>query len=202
MFRWHIIQKYIDKYSYKSFLEIGVDSGKLQKNISIKTKESVDPAEGDYSHAKPTYKLTSDDFFKQYPNKKYDIVFIDGFHESQQVDRDIVNSINALNDGGTILLHDCLPPTKLAMEVPRTSATRGRVWTGDVWRSVVKFIHSSHKEYDIFVVDTDLGVGVIRKGQCQCNFTLPDNLTWEWFSQDRNSKLNVITKDEFSRRIS
>ena len=43
--------------------------------------------------------MTSDDFFLS--NKdKFDVIFIDGLHIYEQVRKDVVNSINAINDGG------------------------------------------------------------------------------------------------------
>ena len=93
MKRYEIINLLIVKNGYKSYLEIGLDNGLNFSKIKIDNKKSVDPALGQYSHAKPTYKLTSDDFFKQ--NKdKYDIIFIDGLHHSEQVYRDIKNSLD------------------------------------------------------------------------------------------------------------
>ena len=52
--------------------------------------------------------MTSDDFFRD-NKEKFDLIFIDGLHETNQVDRDIENSLKFINKGGTILLHDCLP---------------------------------------------------------------------------------------------
>ena len=36
----------------------------------------------------------------------FDIIFVDGLHEKQQVKKDILNSIKFLKDGGTIICHD------------------------------------------------------------------------------------------------
>lgn len=63
--------------------------------------------------------MNSDNFFKKYPTKKYDIIFIDGLHESEQVSKDIHNSVNALNERGVIIIHDYNPETKEAQIVPR-----------------------------------------------------------------------------------
>jgi hypothetical protein len=199
MDRSHILQNFINKNDYKSYLEIGVDSGWLFKKINIPLKESVDPAKGQYASAKPTYKITSDEFFKTYKDKKYDIIFIDGLHESHQVDKDIKNSINVLNEGGKIVMHDCSPSTKRAETVPRPGPG---VWNGDVWKSFVKFNYHNHQDYNCYVIDTDQGVGVIEKGVGQCDYQLPKELEYEWLVENRKQALNLISKDEFSRRIS
>ena len=91
MKRHEIINLLITKNNYKSYLEIGLDNGFNFSRIEINNKISVDPALGQYSHANPTYKLTSDDFFSQNKNR-YDIIFIDGLHHSEQVYKDIKNS--------------------------------------------------------------------------------------------------------------
>ena len=46
---------------------------------------------------------TSDDFLNN--KTKFDIIFIDGNHMMEQVDKDIENSLTFLNEGGLILLH-------------------------------------------------------------------------------------------------
>ena len=195
----HILQNFINKNNYKSYLEIGLDYGLLFNKISIPFKESIDPALANYSHAMPTYKMTSDEFFDQYKDKKYDIIFIDGLHESHQVDKDIKNSLKVLNEGGRILLHDCSPLSKRAETVPRPGPG---VWNGDVWKSIVKFNFHNHQEYNSYVIDTDHGVGVIEKGVGQCNYQLPEKLEYEWLVNNRKVALNLISVDEFSRRIS
>ena len=199
MDRHYILQSFINKNNYTSYLEIGIDNGALFKKIQIPLKESVDPAQGQYSHASPTYKMTSDDFFEQYKDKKYDIIFIDGLHESHQVDRDIKNSLKCLNEGGKIVLHDCSPLSKIAETVPRPGPG---VWNGDVWKSIVKFNFNNYQNYNSYVIDTDHGVGVIERGVGKCNYKLPQDLNYEWLELNRKSALNLISKDEFSRRIS
>lgn len=199
MDRSHILQYFINKHNYKSYLEIGVDSGWLFNRIDILFKESIDPAIGQYLNAKPTYRMTSDLFFETYKDKKYDIIFIDGLHESDQVDKDIKNSLKALNEGGKVLLHDCSPLSKRAETVPRPGPG---VWNGDVWKSIVKFNFHNHQEYNSYVIDTDQGVGVIEKGEGQCNYKLPEKLEYEWLVKNRKEVLNLISVDEFNRRIS
>ena len=93
MKRYDLINYYIQKYHLNSFLEIGHWKGECFKNVICNIKESIDPN----IECNATYKITSDEFFKNY-NKKYDIIFIDGLHECEQVDRDIKNSLKHLNN--------------------------------------------------------------------------------------------------------
>ena len=83
-----IINSYIQRYNYKSYLEIGVDRGNCFRNIVCDYKVGVDP---DRSSVSTTHYTTSDDFFSN--NKKtFDIIFIDGLHHSEQVAKDILKS--------------------------------------------------------------------------------------------------------------
>ena len=103
----------------------------------IENKVGVDPVSGG------TIKATSDEFFKN--NKKnFDIIFIDGLHHYHQVKKDIINSINAINDSGIIFLHDCLPRNVYAQAIPRCQYD----WNGDVWKAITEF--RTRKDLDIY----------------------------------------------------
>jgi len=197
MQRFDIINSFIKKYGYSRYLEIGVANGDTFRTVNIQHKESVDPATGRYSSARPTYTMTSDEFFEKYPEKTYDIIFIDGLHHSEQVDKDIENSLNVLNEGGTIVLHDCNPTSKEEQIIPRET-TR---WTGDVWKSFVTFKENNKSNYQCFVVNTDCGCGVIQNGKTDVSINLPDELTYEWLDKNRKEALNLISIEEFKSML-
>lgn len=182
--RWEFINEMIIRNGYKRYLEIGLDMGMCFRAISCDEKISVDPAEGNYAHANPTYKMTSDMFFDSVAPTlpKFDIIFIDGLHHSDQVDKDIKNSLNHINGSGLIVIHDCNPMTEEAQVVPRRSI----VWNGDVWKSIVRYRDTG--KWNTFVLDTDTGLGVIQVGyKKQYNIKLPEN--WESFEVlDENRK--------------
>jgi hypothetical protein len=195
MTRSEIINSFIEKYNYKSYLEIGLDVGTNYREVVIELKESVDPNQDG-----ATYKITSDEFFKTHPNKKYDLIFIDGLHHSDQVDRDIINSINALNEDGVIILHDCNPTQKIHQDVPRRSGH----WNGDVWKSIVKFIHAQGIDgYNCYVIDSDQGCGVIKREPTlvKSKLNLPKELTYEWFVTNRKEAINLISVEEFTNKL-
>ena len=84
--------------------------------------------------------MESDTFFEYLkehdPERKYDVVFIDGLHKSYQVKRDIENSLEVLSPNGYILLHDCNPPTShMARENYRTEYGY-EPWNGTVWKAI------------------------------------------------------------------
>ena len=200
MNRWDLINFFIKECGYQSYLEIGLDVGLNFNNVvPMEVKESIDPAADNYSHARPTYKMTSDEFFKTVAveeNKKYDIVFIDGLHHSFQVDKDIQNSLNHLNKGGTIILHDCNPALRKHQTIPRQSAH----WNGDIWKSIVKF--RSLNNGNGCVIPDDAGLGIIRK---DVNFPfkikMPEELTWDWLVENREEALGLIDFEDIKKMV-
>ncbi len=188
MNRIDIINSLIKKNNYKNYLEIGVQAGHCFRAIECENKTGVDP---DPSSSATIHK-TSDDFF-DVTNEKFDIIFIDGLHHSEQVGIDILNSLEHLNKGGTIVMHDCLPTSKRMQEIPLQEQD---AWTGDTWKAFLKLRESSYLE--MCVVDSDWGCGIIRKGKQEPFSVL--NPTYEGFVKNRNSWMNVITVDQFKEK--
>lgn len=153
MNRYDIIQKFIDERNYDSFLEIGTFRGETFKHIKIEHKVSVDPD----PECNATYVMTSDEYFNTH-NEKFDIIFIDGLHEHNQVYRDVMNAIAHLNDGGVIVMHDCMPKNE-KMQVWDNKSHQHEEWTGDTWKAYYKAFKELN--YEVYVVDTDYGCGVI-----------------------------------------
>ena len=207
MNRTELINYLIKKNNYKSYLEIGLDTGENFKRICCDVKESVDPFlkedhingfDLNYSNDIPdniksllTYRMQSDDFFK-ICIRKYDIIFIDGLHIQEQVGRDIINSLKVLNAGGIIVVHDCLPPNESMQIVPRKYSG----WNGDVWKAIYELIRQG---LDISVVDTDYGCGIIRYTNDEKLLKYPkkSEITWKDFEKHRNNIMNVISIKEF-----
>ena len=49
--------------------------------------------------------MTSNEFFKK-NNKYFDLIYVDGDHSPDQIKIDLINSWNALKNGGFLLLDD------------------------------------------------------------------------------------------------
>lgn len=145
-----MIKEIINKKNYKSYLEIGCDDDQLFSKINIEFKFGVDPVSGG------NIRCTSDIFFEN-NNKNFDIIFIDGLHEYEQVKKDILNSLKFLNKDGIILLHDCLPSEMSLQAVPRYR----HKWNGDVWKALVEFRKDENLE--IFTCKIDTGISMIKK---------------------------------------
>ena len=201
--RFDLINFLIKEYGFKDYLEIGVNDGSCIRKINIENKDGVDPSpNSEIGFGDPVpeinYQITSDEFFNNYSYKKYDIIFIDGLHHSDQVDKDIQNSLKYLNDGGFILLHDCNPPEEFLQIVPRQSG----LWNGDVWKSIVK-LRCNDPSLEINVVDVDWGVGVIRRGNSELytKNNLNECLEYNYLNSNREELLNIISIDEFFNKF-
>jgi hypothetical protein len=193
--RSELINYLVQKNNFKRYLEIGISFGECINLIDIETKDGVDPAP---NCSAVNYPITSDEFFKSIPTtQKYDIIFIDGWHQFDQVIKDVNNSLEHLSENGIILLHDCNPESEgLASREPN-----GGAWTGDVWKAILHF-RSSDPKLSVHVVDTDYGVGIIKKGTQKLYnnpVQLDDLLECEYsfLADDRKSLLNLISTDEF-----
>jgi len=188
--RHHIINYFIKKYGYKSYLEIGVADGMNMSNVQAGQKVGVDP-----TPISPfvTHPVDSNNFFAK-NSQSFDIVFIDGLHLDAQVDLDISNSLKALNENGTIILHDCNPPTKDHGGEKWVLVD----WNGTVWKSIVKQ-RCTQTDVTVSVVNIDWGCGILRKGKQDVYNKAPLEtcLTWEYFDANRKELLNLITVEEF-----
>ena len=136
------------------YLEIGVCSGYIFNRLKLKNenKFGVDPETGG------NYRMTSDQFFEENKNKKFDVVFIDGLHHYDQCQRDIINSLNSLNENGIILIHDMIPNNSLVEYTPRRAINSH--WTGDVWKCAVEIQNSIN--LDFVIANCDSGVGILK----------------------------------------
>ncbi len=145
-----------------------------------------------------TIRKTSDQFFFD-NNEKFDCIFIDGLHYYNQVKKDILNSINILNTGGIILLHDCLPNNHYEQAVPRCQIT----WNGDVWKAIVEC--RTNKDIDTYTCYADHGIGVILKKEnkniLNVNFKDFSKLKFEDYFYNYKKYMNIIEFDDLLKKI-
>ena len=193
--RYDIINYLIDKYKIINYLEIGVFQGENIRKIKAIHKDGVDPGAEGYVVPEVNYPMTSDDFFKLikgHDDIKYDIIFIDGLHHADQVEKDIQNSLNHLTHNGFIVMHDCNPVSYEAQLIPRETIA----WNGDTWKAFVDFKYN-HPSYKCCVIDTDFGVGIIQNNSKERNSLNLSIWDWDKFNNYRKELLNLITWDEF-----
>ena len=200
MNRTDIINKLISDNNYQSYLEIGLANPELNfLNVDCLIKESCDPFGNDYVENPYdenlveqclTYRMTSDEMFAQMPeNKIYDIIFIDGLHLEEQVDKDIFNSLKHISDNGCVIVHDCLPSAKIYQLEERQT----NLWNGTVWKSISKLGIYGLKYVSI---DTDQGVCIIKKGEMK---ELPplSELKWQDHEKNRDMLMHVVSEEYF-----
>jgi hypothetical protein len=199
MTRTEILNTLASRYQYQSYLEIGVATGVNFHSVRCAYKVGVDPADG----VPATHKMTSDDFFAQ--NKdRFDLIFIDGLHESEQVNRDIDNSLTVLKEGGTIVLHDCNPLEERIQMLPKPTSEPEcwGAWTGDVWKSIAQ-LRMCRPNLSVYVIDTDWGCGIVRPGRQKLFPTAPrENINWALLESHRNELLNLVKPDVWFSIIS
>ena len=190
--RKEVVQNIIVKKNYKKYLEIGCFDDELFNHIKCLKKVGVDPMSGG------TIRMTSDQFFSN--NKEFfDCVFIDGLHEYHQVRKDISNSLKFLNDGGVILLHDCLPNNYYEQATPRCQWT----WNGDVWKAIVETRRS--KDIDVYTCYADYGIGVIIKRPNRNLLDYPkqnfSKMKFDDYFHNHKKLMNIIEYDKLMQII-
>lgn len=201
MKRYEIINRIIESKGYKNYLEIGVRDGECFREINCENKVGVDPAPTSYD---TTHIMTSDKFFEDLSSDtKFDIVFIDGLHLDHQVDKDIENSLKYLSEGGTIVLHDCNPPTKYhAGETPVFTAPANGEWNGTVYLSLIK-LRLYRNDLKLVTVNSDWGVGILTTGVSETLNEFPnDAISWDFFNENRDQILGLVTPEEFDEMYS
>ena len=187
--RLDMINYFIRKMNYKHYLEIGCDKDQIFSKIFLKNKIGVDPVSGG------NVRLTSDQFFKENSNN-FDIIFVDGLHEYKQVKRDILNSIQCLNENGIILVHDCLPESLAKQAVPRYKMQ----WNGDVWKAIVDL--RREKNLEIFTCKVDQGIGIIQNKENSSILNLDKKikeLKFEDFYYNHLNYMRMIDLHEFKK---
>ena len=231
MTRIEVLNAIIYKKNVKNYLEIGVNRGKCLFNIKgAENRFAVDPffnfnlwkkvkavAKNSDNLKNNYFEVTSDDFFVQnktlLQKNPIDLAFIDGLHTYSQALKDALNTLEFMNDGGIIVLHDCNPLDELAA-YPANSIDDARIalehhpnwkniWNGDVWKTIVH-IRKNHPELTAFVLDTDHGLGFVYKKdreQLPAFFEVIGNINelgYEFFEKNRLELIGLKPVEYFA----
>ncbi|QER41301.1 methyltransferase domain-containing protein [Thermodesulfobacterium sp. TA1] len=205
--RTTIIQHLINKFGFKTYLEIGVEMGMNFFQIDAELKLAVDPKFVIPGGVKDTEKekfftMTSDEFFANPPKeileRGLDIVLIDGLHTYEQSLRDVENCLKYLNPNGVIVMHDCLPDSP-ATAMPTLEEARKHPdfkgnWTGDVYKTIIH-LRATREDLFVAVVNTDWGVGLVKRGVPEDKLSIsPENIkkmTYHDFAKEKEKLLNL-----------
>lgn len=185
-----VVNKFVCTRGYSSCLGITsrrsiVDSVRCGKRVCV-------PYQADSNKS-------SDEFFKSNVDK-FDVVIIDGEHSCGQVLRDIENSLNALNDGGIILVRNCLPTSEYIASVE----PHGGAWCGDVYRAVAW--HFSESPFLCYTIDADYGCGIIdtackAEKRIELPYSAPEMLSYSDFDANRSDLLRVVSTSGLSEFV-
>lgn len=186
-----IINKVIKEVDAASYLEIGYGDGANFNIVICDNKFACDPKTVEMEvkdkdgNVIKTFFPTSDEYFETVSND-FDVVFIDGFHESGQVRKDISNAMKC--NAKAIIIHDVIPHSKEMQEVPRIQ----KEWTGDVWRAVVGFIEK-HPDVKAETYRSDYGLTVIYPDGVKTRKYFENlKMTYEEFKENEVNLLNII----------
>jgi len=193
-----------------NYLEIGVRNPAANFNeVKATVKYSVDPGV-EFKENPVDFKMTSDQFFLKLAENevlsktiKFDVIFIDGLHLAEQVDRDIKNALTYLTTDGFIVLHDCNPPTvwhaRENYDYPHSPA--GGNWNGTTWKAFMKW--RFNPEVKSCCIDTDWGVGIITQKHDIGSSITQVNTFYEYdiLDKDREAQLNLISFNSLKNRL-
>lgn len=169
------------------YLELGSRRGKTFNQVRSDSKCSVDPI------FRAEFRMTSDEFFaKNLAGRKldFDLVFVDGLHQREQVVRDVFNSLACLAPGGVIVLDDCLPSEE-CQQLRGDAPVDDRPWLGDVWKAVVDL--GQDHALDICVIDEMHGFGVVLpRPSSYAIGKVTEPLTWAYYRDHKQDAMNII----------
>ena len=193
-----------------NYLEIGVrDPEDNFSHVQATHKYGVDPGV-EFEQNPVEFKMTSDTFFEQLssnvvldPEIRFDVIFIDGLHLAEQVDRDIDHALQYIKEDGFVVLHDCNPVSEWhARERFTYLHTPARMdWNGTTWKAFLKW-RSNPKVYSC-CIDSDYGIGILSKTHQIGKATNLENPFFEYNTLERHKKefLNLIDFATFKKTI-
>src|ERR1700744_75660 len=152
MNRTQLINHLIRQRRFKRYLQIGInkmDSHFNQVICESKTcvesgpdKESIDAAKNFFANNQ----------------RRFGLVFIDGYHTEKWVMKEIKQAFDVLEEGGIIILHDCMPPDEWHQREPE-AYKEGENWNGTVWKAALRTFNNV--PYKCILLDDDWGCGII-----------------------------------------
>ena len=218
MNRIKLIRKIFKKEGFNTYLEIGTETGGSFFPIWAKNKIAIDPEfkiktgkklrwliKNPHNFFNHYFEETSDSFFQNHASiissmGGLDVALVDGLHTYRAALQDVLNSLEHLNNDGIIILHDCYPPSEAAAlptkffpskEEQKVNGWNG-TWCGDVWKSIVYLKNHLGAELEVCVIDTDLGLGIVRKKSLA---TIPVKIDEKAFSEIDKLTYSDLMKD-------
>lgn len=171
---YDILAELHQKYTPRTYLEIGVSIGKSLALTRGATRViGVDPRTAERSNlyylslqnTPQLYKMTSDQFFKtcdlgsEFSSQCFDVAFIDGLHQFDQVLRDFINIEQFAGSDSVIFIHDCVPVNPQVA----TRECNTVFWTGDVWK-IIPCLKALRPDLEIVTLPAfPSGLAIVRR---------------------------------------
>jgi hypothetical protein len=173
-----IINFFVEKFGYKSYLELGVrDLSNTFNQVRCDFKEGVDID----PYCNPTHHMSTDEFFAGVgKDKTWDIILIDADHEKNQVLKDFENCLTRLNDGGTIIMDD-INPTEEWLLSP--------TYCNNAWEAFAEL--SKRSDIQLHAV-VPTYAGFVRRGK-QKGHSLQVESDFSFLSDNRDTLVRPIT---------
>lgn len=89
---------------------------------------------------------------------RYDIIFVDPWHEYATSYRDLQIAVNLLAKNGIIVVHDCFPSSQ---QIAHPRPQEGE-WCGVTYKAYIDFV-TARSYLDYCTVNIDYGCGIIRR---------------------------------------
>lgn len=108
---YSLIQAIVEALRYRTYLELGVYDGSMIRRILHLVAKAVWVDVAPIGNVPGIgYRMTTDQFFEEKKDSgPFDMIFIDADHSYKSVKKDLINSLEILSVGGTIILHDTDP---------------------------------------------------------------------------------------------
>ena len=154
-----ILEHFASWIKPERYLEIGVRNGRVLKKIMNYCNEcyavDIKFLTKDFTSNVKLFETSSDDFFLNLDNNiKFDMVFIDGDHNKEQVYKDFVNVEDKVIDDGFVFFHDSYPYSEIMLQ-PGLS--------GDCWEAVKKIKKNFISSWEIVTLPFNPGLTIMKK---------------------------------------
>lgn len=141
----------------RRYLDIGLAKGETFQRLipycmEMRGVDPVLPPMGALDLKCRLFGMTSDQYFKENPDEQYDLVFIDGFHEHQQLLRDVRHSLDRLLTSGVIMAHDSFPPSPALTDAANC---------GDAYKAIIDL--RGDRSLEAYTIPVTYGLTLIGK---------------------------------------
>jgi hypothetical protein len=162
--------------SNQKYLEIGVEYGQTFNRVHFFNKIGVDPDPKLMFNKELIVSKTSDNYFNTIKDTDtiFDVIFIDGMHQTEFILNDINNSIKHLSEDNdsTIFIDDILPFNYFEqLKIPIQHHYENNIlkydecWTGDIWKvlyHILKYYSNFIKKFSYYYNNNFRGIGKLE----------------------------------------